>query len=271
MNVAILRKTLAESAGLCLAVVLGIVAFEVFLVAAAREFTDELSHIWFSNTFIRRLLHAMVGADIGTELTPALLLSVGFVHPFVYALTWTLIVTFCTRGLVGEIDRGTADLLLTLPVSRMAVYVSVSVVWLGMGVVASAAPLIGVWLGVTCFPFWEPVQIGRFWIASVNLFALYLAIGGLTLMVSAWSSRRGVAVGMALGYLFFSVMAHFLGAFWRPAEVMSVVGVLEYYRPLAAVRTGAWPVTDLCVLIGVGLAAWGAGLIRYRRRDIPAV
>ena len=52
-------------------------------------------------------------------------------------------IVLCTRMPAGEIDRGTIDVLLSLPVSRRAVYWSESIVWLITGVLILVMGLIG--------------------------------------------------------------------------------------------------------------------------------
>ncbi|MBU0637930.1 MAG: ABC transporter permease [Planctomycetes bacterium] len=141
MSLAIVRKTFRDTLWVFLLLTLAIVAFEMLFVRAMSVFAGEITEIWFSKEALRRLIQMMVGADLAENATPTGLMTVGFAHPLLYAFTWTLILTICTRVIAGEIDRGTADLLLTLPISRASLYVSVSLVWLVCGVPISVAPL----------------------------------------------------------------------------------------------------------------------------------
>ncbi|MBU0637929.1 MAG: hypothetical protein KKB50_03625 [Planctomycetes bacterium] len=127
------------------------------------------------------------------------------------------------------------------------------------------------WLGERSFALWEPINLGRLSLLTVNLFALYLAIAGTTMFVSSLFSRRGTAIAVVMSGLLVSVLVNFLAQFWSAIEWVSFLGVLNYYRPLPVVRSGEWPVRDLIVLVLVGGAFWSAGLWRFSRRDIPAV
>jgi beta-exotoxin I transport system permease protein len=50
---------------------------------------------------------------------------------------------------------------------------------------------------------------------------------------------------------------------------MEFLGFLHYYRPVEVVREGRWPVRDLCLLGTVAAVTWIAGLVIFRRKDIP--
>jgi ABC-type transport system involved in multi-copper enzyme maturation permease subunit len=210
------------------------------------------------------------GFDRLADLTPATLMTIGLAHPLLYALTWTLLLTTCTRVISGEIERGTAELLLTLPTSRAAMYVSVSSVCTLAGAFASAAPPLGIWIGQTLAPPAEPIEMGRLWVPVVNLFALYVAIGGATMFVASLTTRRGKAIAIVLAGLLGSLLLNFLANIWAPAQKFALLGILHYYQPLSGLRTDHWPLTDLVVLLCVGLCGWLAGLYWFSRRDIPA-
>jgi ABC-type transport system involved in multi-copper enzyme maturation permease subunit len=271
VNLAIIRKTTRDALPLLLIVLLGIMVLETLLVAVVSELSEELEFLWHQRSILQRFLSALVGAEIGSDITATTLMTIGFAHPLLYALTWAFLLVTCSRVIVAEIERGTADLLLTLPVSRGCVYASVSAVWILAGVPLCLTTLLGVWLGAKVFSLPEPLDFSRLAIVGVNFFALYLTIGSATLLASSVVSRRGPAVGLVLAWLLASFLLNFLGQFWSAAEKFGFLGVLHYYRPMPVVRTGDWPVRDLAVLIGLALIFAVAGLWRFARRNIPAV
>lgn len=270
MNLGIIRKTTRDTLVLLLIVILGITAFEMLLVGMIGEFYED-SQLWLQKTFVQRFVKAMLGAELGVNAGAMGFVAIGFAHTLLYALTWALLLTTCSRVIAAEIEQGTADLLLTLPVSRASVYVSVSAVWIPAGVPVSLAVLLGTWIGASAFTLWEPLNYARLAILTVNLFALYLAIGSATMLVSSFLSRRAPAVAIVLACLLASFLLNFLGQFWSAFEHISFLGILRYYRPLPVVQTGDWPVRDIAVLLGLGAILWSAGLWRFARRDIPAV
>jgi hypothetical protein len=77
-------------------------------------------------------------------------------------------------------------------------------------------------------------------------------------------------VGIVLGIALASDLVSLLVAFWEAASPLRFFGFLEYYGPLAIVRTGELPSGDIAILVGLAVMAWVAGLVHFSRRDIPA-
>lgn len=271
MNAAIVLKTARDSRLLFVIVVAAIILLETLLLRAFSELAADLADMWLSRPFFRRMIRMMLGADLGEHFTMTMLVSIGFAHPLMYAFTWAFLLATCSRVIVGEIERGTADLLLTLPVSRASVYASVSVVWIAAGVPISLAPWVGVWLGEMISPLDAPLNLPRLAILSADLFALYLLIGAATMCVSSFARRRGPAIAVVLGGLMASFLLNFLAEMWSAAEGLSFLGILHYYRPLPILRSGAWPLRDMGVLATAAAVFWSVGLWRFRQRDVPAV
>jgi putative exporter of polyketide antibiotics len=269
MSTAVIRKTARDSAWLILAITLGVIFFEAILVRALGELPSEAAQMLQWKT-VNRLMRMLLGADLSAALNATTLVTIGLGHPLIYALTWTLVLTICTRVTAGEMDRGTADLLLTLPISRGDVYASSTVVWVLAGIPATLAAIAGIWIGGTLWPLRSPIQYGHLWPVIVNLFALYVSVGGVTMLLGSALGRPGPALAVVLAGLLGSFLLNYLVTLWPEVEPVARFGLLHYYRPLPSVRDQLWPVRDLGVLAGVGAVAWAAGLWTYSRRDIPA-
>jgi len=273
MNRAIVLKTLRDCRGLLIVLTLAIILFEMVVQRFTIDLAADLDLIrpWLEMEWVRQLVTMALGADPMGDLSSTTIVVFGLAHPAMYALTWILILTVGTGVVAGEIGRGTADLLLTLPVSRTCVYVSVSAVLAVATIIVSAAPVTGLWLGACCFPMPEALNFSRLWLCAVNWLALNIAVAGTTMLVSSVVSRRGPAVGVVLGVLIVSDVINFVTLFWEAAQPLSWLGFLHYYRLLPIVRGGGLPSVDIAVLLGIGLVTWGAGLWCFRRRDIPAL
>ncbi len=270
MNLALIGKTLRDNRLLLLIVFVGVVVFEVLMCAVLQEFTEDTNLQWFQQPFFQRFFQLLLGSRVTADISATGLTAFGLSHPVMYALSWALIFTAGTGALVGEMDRGTADLVLTLPVSRTAVYVSVSI-GLGMLIVPLVlATMAGLWLGEQWFPLWEARDFGRLGVLAVDLVALHLCVGGATLMLGALASRRGPAIAVGVGWVLASFLLEFLSQISETAERFAFLGMLHYYRPLPTISAGGWPVWDLVVLVGLAVVCWMIGWWYFRRRDVPA-
>lgn len=269
INGAIFRKTLRDGVPMVPMIFGAIVLFETLLVWAIGAFSREIAGIWAAQPALQRFARLFMGAEMGPEIGPAALLTIGFVHPILLVCVFGAAIATLTRVTVGEIERGTAELLLTLPVSRGAAYTSGTLGATLVGLPLCAAPLAGLWLGIVLHPLPGPVALARYFPLSVNFAALYLAVCGLTGLLGAMARRRGVAVGGMLAILLTSLLLNLLAQFWDAIAPLTYLGLLKYYRALPIVRGGAGPWRDCLVLSGLGLTAWAAGLWHFARRDIP--
>lgn len=270
MNAALLRKTLRDSLLLLAIVVLALIVFEFLFLRAISEFGDDILKLWMTRPVLSRFARLLLGAEVGGDMSKTMLVVIGLAHPFLYACTWTFILTVGTRVIVAEIDRGTVDLLLTLPLSRTSIYLTVSLATALCGMAVCLAPLLGLHLGQQVFRYAEPPDMRRLALLSANFYVLYVAIAGLTLLASTLTTRRGPAVAMVLAALLGSVVLNFLASFWKPAENLAFLSLLNYYRPLPVVLSGEFAWRDATILASVGLGAWLIGWWRFARRDIPA-
>lgn len=273
MSRAVLVKTLRDWSLLIIISTLAIVLFEIAIVRSLIEAANDLAMLrhWFERPLVRTFIRMALGADFVGDLTPTALCTFGLGHPLLYAVSWALLLAIASGTLAGEIGRGTADLLLALPVSRVAVYLSTSAVWLLSAVLLSGATLAGLSLGERIWPLSQPLDFARLWPVAVNFLALVICVAAATTLVSSLVSRRGVAIGIVLGGLLVSDVVNVLAPFWKLFERISFLGFLHYYRPLSIVRTGEFPTCDIAVLLVGALLAWLAGLWHFARRDIPAV
>jgi ABC-type transport system involved in multi-copper enzyme maturation permease subunit len=221
--------------------------------------------------FMRGIVQAMLGTEIGIHVGPEIFQSIAWVHPVVLALTWAHALVCCTRVPAGEVDRGTADVLLGLPVSRWDVFLSETLMWLVCGAAILAAALAGNFLGCLGLPPEQRPQFSRLFIVLLNLFCLYCAVAGFACLVSSMSNRRGRAMTIVFLMLLAVFLLNYLAEFWQPLERIAFLNPLHYHRPVNVLASGIWPWRHMAVLLGFGSAMWFAGGAIFARRDLCTV
>ena len=249
-------------------VLLGVEAALAFVLP---KFGAQMSQEWLQLDFARGIMQAMLGAEIADRIGPQMFQSMAWVHPVVLALAWAHALLCCTRVPAGEVDRGTADILLGLPVSRWEVFVSESLVWLVCSAALFTAALIGNVLGGLALAPEQRPQLARLLIVLLNLFCLNGAVGGLAWLVSSVSNRRGRAMTLVFLILLALFLLHYLAQFWPPLEKFVFLSPLHYHRPVNVLASGTWPWRDFGVLTGAGAALWLAGGVVFARRDLCTV
>lgn len=270
MNVAITRKFARESWLLLAVVVYADVFFVVLFVWAMQAMGPQLMEFMSSVGFLRNILEMAYGISIEGMVSSNTLFAICYLHPVILALSWGFVIASASKFIAGEIDQGTADLLLALPVHRATVMASGAWVWVAGAVVIALCPLLGIWIGTRLFEPSEPIRFGRFAIVSVNFLAINVAIGALTAMVSSFVRRRGHAVAVIVALAIAWMAMNFLQSLLPAVEQLKFLSLLNYYQPADISRDGLWPVSDLLVLGSVTIVSLLIGLTAYCRRDIPA-
>lgn len=271
MNVAILSKNIRDTLPLLGLVLLGIAGLETLYVWAIGNFATDLVQLWQKIPFLAKAMSTLVGIEISGTVSESALIAMGLVHPLMLAITWSFLITTCTRLTVAESERGTADLLLTLPVTRTRLFLTTTVVWIAGAVLMSLAAWLGVTIGVAILKPAEPVDLLRFLPAITNLLTLSLAVGAGTMFAGTLVSRRGHAVAIVLSVLLLSALINFLAVFNDWFSRLDFLGLLHYYRPVDIVRDHVWPVRNMTVHLLVSAGLFAAAWWRFTRRDVPAV
>jgi len=271
MNRGLLVRGLRESWPTTLLLGLVLMGVEAALAFVLPKFGAQMSEQWLQLDFVRGIIKAMLGTEIGDRLGPQMFQSIAWVHPVALALTWAHALVSCTRVPAGEVDRGTVDVLLGLPVSRWEVFLSETVVWLVCGAAILAGALVGNLLGAQGLAPAQRAQLSRLFIVLANLFCLYAAVSGLAWLVSSFSDRRGRAITIVFLVLLSLFLLNYLAQFWRPLEKIAFLSPLHYHRPVNVLGDGVWPWRDMGVLLAAGAAMWLAGGTVFARRDLCTV
>jgi len=260
----VFRETWALTAGVCAAVIL----FELLMTYAFSVFKEDFASQILEVPFIRNIIQAILGAEVGPGQVGVALMSITWVHPLLLVLVWTHAVTFCTRTPAGEVDRGTADLWLTLPVSRFEVLAAESTVLIVSAVALIACVWAGNRLGTAIFAA-DLTAHGRSALAvSVNLLAFYLAVAALAFLTSALTSRRGTAIAAAFAFLVGSYLLNLVTQFAAVSAFLAPLSLMHYYQPMAVLRGQYGPATDVLILLGFAVACWLLSLWRFTTREI---
>jgi hypothetical protein len=265
------RRSLRDALTVTLWCALGFFAFEVIFVYITAKFQDQMMGPVLKMPFVRDMVRAMLGSDFGDTFTPAAFGAMAWVHPAVLALLWAHTITIATRAPVGAIDRATIDFTLGLPVTRRAYWFAETGAWLTSFAALLVVGLVGHQVGELLIPAEGRLAFGPKLRIVANLIALMLAVGGVTLLMSAVHSRRGPAVGWTFAIVLVSFLLAFVVQIWPPAKPFAPLSILTYYRPLAIAQTDGWPVRDLAVLLSVAAVTWSAGWFHFSRRDIATV
>lgn len=271
MNRGIMLKSAREVMPLTLLLGVILLGVEAVLAYVLPTFSRQFSMQILRVEFVRNMIKAMLGTDLAEGIGPELFVAMPWVHPVVLAIVWAHAIILCTRVPAGEVDRGTIDVLLGLPVSRWNLYASESILWIASAGLLLLFAITGNMLGSLRVQEIPPPEPRRLVIVLVNLLCLSIAVGAAGWFFSALSDRRGRAMGVVFVLVVASFLLNYLAQFWEPAIDVAFLGMLRYYRPLFILRDGTWPLRDIAVLMGVAALLWISGGIIFSRRDLSTL
>jgi ABC-2 type transport system permease protein len=180
---------------------------------------------------------------------------------------WPLLAA--SRMLRGEEDRGSLDVLLSVPRSRVSVATQkLAAMWTAL---LAMAAIIGVlaYLGGRAFK-------GEFGLVDGLLFGLNLALicavfGGIALLVSQFTSERGPAAGITGALLLVFIVVDMVHRVIPNTDLFSHLSPIYYYnlsKPL--IPSYGTSAGGLLVQVALALLLSGAAIGLFVRRDVGA-
>jgi ABC-2 type transport system permease protein len=245
----------------------------------------------------------MFGISIAEVASPHGRVGVTFVHPIVVVVGAFWALTRGSDSVSGPLDRGTLEVTLAQPVSRMTVLgANIGVTLLGAALLALAA-----WLG-TCaaiatvtveqvhplqkmifqnenflsrmlfsrqfVPLSTLVSNRDFIASAVNLFSLIALMAAYTTLISACDRFRWRTIGIAASFTLIQIVMKMAGLLAKHLEWLFHFTFLGAYWPqtLALTRDGAWQLAWRYngILLGCAAGCYFAAAVVFRRRDLPA-
>jgi len=239
-----------------------------------------------------RIIKVFMGGEEISLFRVTDMLSVGCVEPLVIVMLCVWAIGRAAGAIVGELDRGTLELLLAQPVARSRLVLAHLCVDLLTIPVLCLSLWAGSWLGLTLVGVKELTGPGEGALISPWVFgpalgsvaALLFAVSGYTMWLSAAGRFRGRVLGVAVFVTLLQFLVHVVGQLWDAVAFLRPFTVFYYYQPQALILHGrgtvdlarVWPlgrpllVNGVVVLAAVGAVGYGLALWTFCRRDLPA-
>ena len=212
---------------------------------------------------------AITSFNGGNLFTLPGIITVFFQHPILVALGVTAAVATPLAALSGARARGTLEVALARPVTRLSYVTTVGIVTMTMVGVVIAAHLAGTAIGVTLEGQSGQVDYADFpllWFAALLLFSDFAAFG---LLCSVLFTRPAPAMGATLAYVIVHYFVEVIGGFWSTAQPYQPWSFFHHFVP-ADILSGTTNWTDLAILAGGAVVPAAIALVVFPRRDLPA-
>ncbi|MBA3010758.1 MAG: ABC transporter permease [Proteobacteria bacterium] len=209
---------------------------------------------------------AFMGVQGGISQFAVQMLAFGYVHPIILISLSFLQISIPARYISGEVELKTFDLLLTKPVKRVIIPLSIFTFLVICLALEFAAMLMGTLAGDIGFDL-KVDMLEYAGVAAVGFF-FFLSMGAAATAISSFASEKGKSVAMAMGLF---VCLYFFDTIVRLSKSLQFLEPYSYfhlYQPgkLILGEVGA----GTCILISLGITAvfFCVSLVQFNRRDL---
>jgi ABC-2 type transport system permease protein len=176
-----------------------------------------------------------------------------------------LATTWGARAGAEEEENGTADVLLSLPLSRrsiLATRMMCTVFVIACTLLIATAAL---WVGTYIVNM--NIAVAHILQASIACGLLAMVFGGFAVALASWSGRRGVGLGAGLGLAIAAFVLYSLAPLVTALEHLLPVNPFEWTIGKTPLQDGLDPIWSV-VALGVSFLLAGVAVIAYKRHDI---
>jgi ABC-2 type transport system permease protein len=265
MSWALFRRTLAWNRTRLAVLVLVSFGWGVLIPVFYVSFSDALREVVNSGLFPRDLMS--FGSGDFFSLPGAL--TLGLQHPLAIAFVAVFAVGTPVAAIAGERERGTLEVLLSRPISRLRHYTIVALALLLILALVVAALLLGEVAGSALVDVSDELEMSQLPLVFLNGLLLWTAFGAFSLAASVSFDRAGPALGVSLGYLLLNYFFEILGSLWDAAEWTQEYSLFHHFNPGQVLQGDADPV-DFLILTVATLIPIAWAFVVYPRRDLAA-
>ena len=196
-------------------------------------------------------------------------ITLGFQHPLAIAMVAIFAIGSGATAVAGERARGTLEVLLARPISRLTLYVSILVALLVTVLIVLSAILAGMVAGSAIQGLTDELDVARVPFVLLNGFGLWAAFTTFGLATSITFDRPGPAIGLSLAYLVINYFLEILGSLWADAAWTQDYSLFHHFDP-GAILSGEGAVLDLVIVFGAAIVPVIYAIIVFPRRDLAA-
>jgi len=266
--VALVRHSAARARWLVAGFGLLLFVFQVLFVLLAVTLQE-------SNTFGQiaelapPLVRELLGSSFITMMSFSGVVGFGYFHPMILAALLGVAIAIATEP-AGEIERRFVDVILARPAVRADVVTRSAALILAATICLVGAMAAGTLLALATLAPADapPLRPGLVSSLAINVSALVLCWGGITLALAARARRRGAVGTVAAGLAFSTFLVDYLARVWPPAAKVAWLTPFHYFDPMAMLLGAPMPVGDVWTLVIAGLASVAVAYWIYERRDL---
>lgn len=186
-----------------------------------------------------------------------------FVWPIMVIL---LMLSTAGQAIAGEIERGTMSIMLSLPVSRLKIFLSKYLAGILMLVIFCTVSIVSIFPLASVMDL--KIQTDHIWMVTLISFLFGWVILSAGMMVSSFASERSKVYFTIGGTLLVMYVFNIVSGLIESAEKLQYGSLFYYYAPSDALVKGEIDSLAVIVMAGTAIVCTIIGAIAFTRRDI---
>lgn len=265
MSVRLLVQTLRWERVTLVVVTLAAVAWGVIIPIIFDAFSEAIQDLANSGAFPEEMLN--IGS--GSLFTLPGSITLGLQHPLALAMLGIFAIGASGTAIAGERARGTLEVLLARPISRVALYASILVALLISVLVVLVALIGGMIASSAAIGLVDELDLAQLPLVLLNGFLLWAGFATFSLAASVTFDRPGPAIGLSVGWLLLHYFGEILGSLWTDAAWTQEYSLLHHFNP-GEILTGKLDPVDLVIAAAAFVIPLVYALVVFPRRDLAA-
>jgi|GEM_PF-485627 ABC-2 type transport system permease protein len=238
------------------------------------EYIVGLSYASVNHNAIRSLVASLppalrVLAGQANIASPTGYLGSGYLHPVALTIQGALVISMAS-AVARDRESGAAELILSRPIAPwrwltgQAVAVSIALC------IVVAGGLIGGLIAVAQVHDLGSVHPASLMLASLMGGLMFLAVAGVTLLISIIATSGARAVGWSAGFVVISYAVNYLASIWTIAKPLGVISIFHHYDPGVITTRGHLSAVDVAALVGLTVVSVAASIVCVQRRELAS-
>jgi ABC-2 type transport system permease protein len=195
----------------------------------------------------------------------------GFIAGEHFSIVWPiiliiLVLAYASAAIAGEVEKGTIELLLAQPISRLKIFFAKY--FSGLAIIAAFILLSN--FSVVPFSFLHNVdfRLQNYLAISILGFLFAFAIYGICIMLSSLFSSKGRPMALTGGLLIIMYALNVFAGFRESIENIKYASFFHYYDFAAAAIYNQIDTLNIAVFLVVGIITTVIGAYIFLKRDI---
>ena len=265
MNLRLYLQTLRWNRVRLAAVVIAAVGWGILIPIIYVQFAQAFKDLANSGVFPKELMNF----GSGSLFTLPGALTLGLQHPLAIAFVGIFAVGSTVSSVAGERESGTLEVLLSRPISRRTLYVTLAAAVATLIAIVLVALLGGQLIGVVIQGVTDELDLGLMPLVFINGLMLWAAFAAFGLAASVSFDRHAPALGLTMAYLLVNYFLEILGSLWRDVSWSQQYSLFHHFNP-GKILTGDGDPLDFLILAVAIVIPVVYALIVFPRRDLAA-